>query len=138
MQQANGLIRSRALAQRSAATLLRLSWLLFCAALVYFTMPRAWAQQNLDPYEEQIARPSVEQLKPTDSGVLNKILWNENTLVIDGKSYRFQSEAMRVFYLNKERTIVGLREGSKIRFQLVDEDYVLAIWVDNPGGMIVG
>lgn len=118
----------------------RLCCLLCCVMICCALSFNAWAQRLsvTDPDERIVKRPTPERLAPTDQGVLNQILWNESTMVIDGKSYRFNSEQLVVFYLNKERTIVGLKENVRIRYQLVDKDYIAAIWVDDPRGMIVG
>lgn len=113
---------------------------LLCVMFLCMGLIQVTYAQSYDDEEEQglSLRLQTERLEPTDAGVLNKILWEESSLEIDGKTYRFNAEKLVVMYLNKERNIVGLRENIRIRYQVIDKDYVAAIWVDDKNGMIVG
>ncbi|GAB4192238.1 MAG: hypothetical protein Tsb002_21760 [Wenzhouxiangellaceae bacterium] len=94
----------------------------------------AYAQDE----DEVRYRPTADQFSATGSGVLQQIRWNEQELVIDGKTYRFDSETLAVFYLNHEWSLVNMVANALISYQVINGDRVVAIWVKNSRGIIKG
>lgn len=81
----------------------------------------------------------VINLGALPSGRLQNIDWKSLELRIDGKTYPFDDTVLKVYYRDRELTLVDLAPNADIRYQLSRKEganVVVRIWVMRPEGLV--